>query len=219
MYDSSRSYALKFVPICDQDSSSSWVIEIPSTDILCSSNTDMCVRTGSYSNVSFEIMKDERIFTRSFFVNMSLVSNKSSLTLVNMLQTMLKAAVHYFLASLNVPCDFLCDGSIIPYLQVATQLSLPWDGAVMMGLLQGKVETGGMHSPVVSAKENVIFIHGASSSSKFWRDTILSHLSQEFLASHTLFLPDLLGSGDSPRPQVCHSLLYIALEKYQTYII
>ena len=196
MYDSSRSYALKIVPICDQDSSSSWVIEIPSTDILRSSNIDMCVRNGSYSNVSFEIMKDERVYNHSFFVNM------------------LKAAVHYFLASLNVPCDFLCDGSIFPYLQVATQLSLPWDGAVMMGLLQGKAETGGMHSPVVSAKENVIFIHGASSSSKFWRDTILSHLSQEFLASHTLFLPDLLGSGDSPRPQVCHSLLHIALEKY-----
>ena len=196
MYDSSRSYALKIVPICDQDSSSSWVIEIPSTDILRSSNIDMCVRNGSYSNVSFEIMKDERVYNHSFFVNM------------------LKAAVHYFLASLNVPCDFLCDGPIFPYLQVATQLSLPWDGAVMMGLLQGKAETGGTHSPVVSAKENVIFIHGASSSSKFWRDTILSHLSQEFLASHTLFLPDLLGSGDSPRPQVCHSLLHIALEKY-----
>lgn len=48
--------------------------------------------------------------------------------------------------------------------------------------------------------QNVIFVHGFLSSSSFWVDTVLPHLSKEVRLSHRLFAVDVLGFGKSPRP-------------------
>lgn len=51
-----------------------------------------------------------------------------------------------------------------------------------------------------AAAHNVIFLHGFLSSSSFWVDTVLPHLSPEVRSSHRLFAVDVLGFGKSPRP-------------------
>lgn len=69
-----------------------------------------------------------------------------------------------------------------------------------MGHLFVRVE-GALNSP--SAGADVIFLHGNLSSSNFWGDSVLPHLSPEFLSRHRVLLPDLLGLGRSPRPHAC----------------
>ncbi|KAG0587619.1 hypothetical protein KC19_2G178400 [Ceratodon purpureus] len=56
-----------------------------------------------------------------------------------------------------------------------------------------------------SGVHNVIFVHGFLSSSSFWVETVLPHLSKEVRSSHRLFAVDVLGFGKSPRP---HEFLY-----------
>lgn len=56
-----------------------------------------------------------------------------------------------------------------------------------------------------SEMHNVIFVHGFLSSSSFWVETVLPHLSKEVRSSHRLFAVDVLGFGKSPRP---HEFLY-----------
>ncbi|CAH8275535.1 unnamed protein product [Arabidopsis lyrata] len=51
----------------------------------------------------------------------------------------------------------------------------------------------------VTAKEDVLFIHGFISSSAFWTETVFPSLSASSSA-HRLFAVDLLGFGKSPKP-------------------
>jgi pimeloyl-ACP methyl ester carboxylesterase len=46
----------------------------------------------------------------------------------------------------------------------------------------------------------VLFIHGFISSSGFWTETVLPHVSREARARRRLFAVDLLGFGRSPKP-------------------
>ena len=50
------------------------------------------------------------------------------------------------------------------------------------------------------ATEAVVFIHGFISSSGFWTETVLPHVSREARARRRLFAVDLLGFGRSPKP-------------------
>ncbi|XP_048531901.1 probable lysophospholipase BODYGUARD 3 [Triticum urartu] len=49
-------------------------------------------------------------------------------------------------------------------------------------------------------EEDVLFIHGFISSSGFWTETVLPHVSREARARRRLFAVDLLGFGRSPKP-------------------
>ncbi|KAM0863196.1 hypothetical protein ACQ4PT_044754 [Festuca glaucescens] len=51
-----------------------------------------------------------------------------------------------------------------------------------------------------AAEEDVLFIHGFISSSGFWTETVLPHVSREARARRRLFAVDLLGFGRSPKP-------------------
>ncbi|KAL8150314.1 hypothetical protein V2J09_020122 [Rumex salicifolius] len=57
-------------------------------------------------------------------------------------------------------------------------------------------------SPKESAKgiEDVLFIHGFISSSKFWTETVFPNLSDSARSKYRLFAVDLLGFGRSPKP-------------------
>ncbi|KAL5547043.1 hypothetical protein UlMin_006730 [Ulmus minor] len=52
--------------------------------------------------------------------------------------------------------------------------------------------------------ENVIFLHGFMSSSKFWTETVFPNLSEPVKRRYRLFAVDLFGFGRSPKPR--HSL-------------
>lgn len=47
---------------------------------------------------------------------------------------------------------------------------------------------------------DVLFLHGFCSSSSFWADTAIPHLSPGFRRKHRLLLVDLMGFGRSPKP-------------------
>jgi len=51
-----------------------------------------------------------------------------------------------------------------------------------------------------ATEEDVLFIHGFISSSGFWTETVLPHVSREARARRRLFAVDLLGFGRSPKP-------------------
>ncbi|KAK9716716.1 hypothetical protein RND81_06G252800 [Saponaria officinalis] len=50
------------------------------------------------------------------------------------------------------------------------------------------------------ATENVLFIHGFISSSKFWTETLFPNFSASAKSKYRLFAVDLLGFGRSPKP-------------------
>ncbi|KAH9604559.1 hypothetical protein KSS87_006663 [Heliosperma pusillum] len=50
------------------------------------------------------------------------------------------------------------------------------------------------------ATENVLFIHGFISSSKFWTETVFPNFSASAKSKYRLFAVDLLGFGRSPKP-------------------
>lgn len=52
----------------------------------------------------------------------------------------------------------------------------------------------------VATEEDVLFIHGFISSSGFWTQTVLPHVSPEARSRRRLFAVDLLGFGRSPKP-------------------
>ncbi|PWA38034.1 alpha/Beta hydrolase fold protein [Artemisia annua] len=60
-----------------------------------------------------------------------------------------------------------------------------------------------------NASENVIFIHGFISSSKFWTETLFPNFSRSIKSKYRLFAIDLLGFGRSPKP---HDSLYTVKE-------
>lgn len=51
-----------------------------------------------------------------------------------------------------------------------------------------------------NAQENVVFIHGFISSSKFWSETIYPNLSKSAKSKYRFLAVDLLGFGRSPKP-------------------
>ncbi|CAO2819342.1 unnamed protein product [Amaranthus hypochondriacus] len=54
--------------------------------------------------------------------------------------------------------------------------------------------------PGDKTSENVLFIHGFISSSKFWTETLFPNFSAATKAKYRLFAVDLLGFGQSPKP-------------------
>lgn len=54
--------------------------------------------------------------------------------------------------------------------------------------------------PPQPATEDVLFIHGFISSSGFWTETVLPHVSPAARSRRRLFAVDLLGFGRSPKP-------------------
>ncbi|XP_066380142.1 probable lysophospholipase BODYGUARD 3 [Miscanthus floridulus] len=54
--------------------------------------------------------------------------------------------------------------------------------------------------PQASTEEDVLFIHGFISSSGFWTETVLPHVSPAARSRRRLFAVDLLGFGRSPKP-------------------
>lgn len=62
-----------------------------------------------------------------------------------------------------------------------------------------RFNTIGFITTGVTAKEDVLFIHGFISSSAFWTETVFPSLSASSSA-HRLFAVDLLGFGKSPKP-------------------
>jgi len=51
-----------------------------------------------------------------------------------------------------------------------------------------------------ATEEDVLFIHGFISSSGFWTETVLPHVSPSARSRRRLFAVDLLGFGRSPKP-------------------
>jgi len=51
-----------------------------------------------------------------------------------------------------------------------------------------------------ATEEDVLFIHGFVSSSGFWTETVLPHVSPSARSRRRLFAVDLLGFGRSPKP-------------------
>ncbi|WOL09998.1 putative lysophospholipase BODYGUARD 2 isoform X1 [Canna indica] len=52
-----------------------------------------------------------------------------------------------------------------------------------------------------AAEEDVVFIHGFISSSKFWTETVFCHFTDEARARYRLIAVDLLGFANSPKPE------------------
>jgi pimeloyl-ACP methyl ester carboxylesterase len=58
-----------------------------------------------------------------------------------------------------------------------------------------------LHASIAaSTEEDVLFIHGFISSSGFWTETVLPHVSPAARSRRRLFAVDLLGFGRSPKP-------------------
>ena len=51
--------------------------------------------------------------------------------------------------------------------------------------------------------ENVVFLHGFTSSSSFWTETIFPKFSEQVKQKCRLVAVDLLGFGSSPKPRNC----------------
>ncbi|CAD5328890.1 unnamed protein product [Arabidopsis thaliana] len=74
-------------------------------------------------------------------------------------------------------------------------------------MLRGKIRPQNLNHDIsrwsdcdwVTAKEDVLFIHGFISSSAFWTETVFPSLSASS-STHRLFAVDLLGFGKSPKP-------------------
>ncbi|CAN6288950.1 unnamed protein product [Urochloa humidicola] len=58
----------------------------------------------------------------------------------------------------------------------------------------------GAAAPPPEEQEDVLFIHGFISSSGFWTETVLPHVSPAARSRRRLFAVDLLGFGRSPKP-------------------
>ncbi|KAL9272566.1 putative lysophospholipase BODYGUARD 3 [Drosera capensis] len=79
--------------------------------------------------------------------------------------------------------------------------------STIVEMLQGKI---GGHQPQLGPRwsdynkgattEDVLFIHGFISSSKFWTETVFPNLSSSAKSKYRLLAVDLLGFGRSPKP-------------------
>ncbi|KAH7513168.1 hypothetical protein FEM48_Zijuj12G0167900 [Ziziphus jujuba var. spinosa] len=67
--------------------------------------------------------------------------------------------------------------------------------------------------------ENVIFLHGFLSSSRFWTETVFPNLSDPIKRNYRLFAVDLLGFGRSPKPRDCLYSLKDHLEMIEKCVI
>lgn len=67
--------------------------------------------------------------------------------------------------------------------------------------------------------ENVIFLHGFLSSSRFWTETVFQNLSEPVKCNYRLFAVDLLGFGGSPKPRDCLYTLKDHLEMIEKSVI
>lgn len=54
-----------------------------------------------------------------------------------------------------------------------------------------------------NAQEDVLFIHGFISTSKFWTETLFPNFSSATKSTYRMFAIDLLGFGRSPKPTDC----------------
>lgn len=80
---------------------------------------------------------------------------------------------------------------------------------------QGRIEENCKEKPT----ENVIFIHGFLSSSSFWTESVLQHLSEFKKGKYKLFSVDLLGFGRSPKPRECFYTLRDHVEMIEKSVI